>query len=208
MGNRICAALGSPAWREIDERWARGEIPTSECARQQFALVRAGAAEVDALVDDLRIDPAFPALAAELRAIGVEVEIASDGFDYYIARMLAAAGVADTPYIANHMGFRDGAIQLDFPHEGEGCGHCGTCKGAAVRRAHQRGRRVAYVGDGLSDICAAEVADVLFAKGKLAAHCDTRGLTYHPFDSMSDVRAWVGRRFALTTSQPEAEAAS
>ena len=193
MGNRICSLFCGPAWREIDARWARGEIPTSERARQQFAFVQADSNQIDTLVDACGIDPAFPALVSDLRFVGADVEIVSDGFDYYISRMLAEGGMSDIPYMANHLEFCNGAIELDFPNEHEGCGHCGTCKGVAVRRARARGRLVAYVGDGLSDVCAAEVADALFAKGNLAEHCDSNGLAYHSFDTLSDVRGWVGR---------------
>ena len=40
MGHVIFDAFADPTWRDIDDEWIRGEIPTSERARRQFALVR------------------------------------------------------------------------------------------------------------------------------------------------------------------------
>jgi 2-hydroxy-3-keto-5-methylthiopentenyl-1-phosphate phosphatase len=44
-------------------------------------------------------------------------------------------------------------------------------------------------GDGVSDLCLAREADVVFARGQLARLCDAEGIAYHP---LSDYRrAWV-----------------
>ena len=45
------------------------------------------------------------------------------------------------------------------------------------------------VGDGASDYKAALLADVVFAKGALAAWCARQGVTFTPFATLSDVRA-------------------
>ena len=44
-----------------------------------------------------------------------------------------------------------------------------------------------YVGDGRSDACAVEYCDVVFAKGILAASCTERGITHHPYRTLTDV---------------------
>ena len=60
-----------------------------------------------------------------------------------------------------------------------------------VRAARLGGRRVAYAGDGLSDLAAARIADLLFARDRLAAHCETEGIAYHAFSDMRDIHRWV-----------------
>ena len=191
MGHAIHDALGRPAWREIDARWVRGEITTSRRAHDQFALIDASQAEFEALVARHRIDPAFPPLVDDLRSQGAEVEIVSDGFDFYVSRMLAAAGLTDLPFTANQLGFRNGEIVLEFPHERTNGPTGAGWKAGHVRRAKARGRRVAYVGDGFSDLQAAPLADLLFAKSHLATHCDAHGIAYHSFSTLADVRTWV-----------------
>jgi 2-hydroxy-3-keto-5-methylthiopentenyl-1-phosphate phosphatase len=56
-----------------------------------------------------------------------------------------------------------------------------------VRAARDRGRIVIYVGDGLSDKCAASEADVVFAKRDLAAYCDENGVPYTKFEHLDEV---------------------
>ena len=195
MGHVLFDALATPEWRVIDDRWIRREIPTSVRARAQFDLVAPDRCAFHRLIDGQAVDPAFPSLARGLQSSGAEVRIASDGFGFYISRMLAAANLADLPVDSNRLDVRQGAIVLEFPQESAGCGHCGMCKALPVRRAKARGRRAVYVGDGYSDRCAVTEADVVFAKDSLAAHCQGHGIPYHAFASLADVQAWVTQQF-------------
>ena len=43
-------------------------------------------------------------------------------------------------------------------------------------------------GDGLSDLCMARRADVVFARGGLARLCAAEGIAYHPLDDFR--HAW------------------
>ncbi|MBM4436980.1 MAG: HAD-IB family phosphatase [Actinobacteria bacterium] len=194
MGHVLSSVLGRPVWRDIDARWGRREITTRQNASMQFALMQASQAQFDALIDAYHVDPMFAVLVADLRRRGARVMVASDGFDYYIERMLAQAGVRALPVVANHLEWTHGRPALNFPHEAAGDGHYGVNKASPVRHEQALGRRVVYAGDGLSDTPAAGIADILFAKGKLAAHCDVHGIGYLPFATMADVHAWVRSR--------------
>ena len=44
------------------------------------------------------------------------------------------------------------------------------------------------VGDGYSDLCAAEDAEVRFARASLITHLEREGFSYVPFENMHDVR--------------------
>jgi 2-hydroxy-3-keto-5-methylthiopentenyl-1-phosphate phosphatase len=68
-----------------------------------------------------------------------------------------------------------------------GCGRCGFCKGAVVDELHEHGYRVAMCGDGSADRCAAERADVVFARGRLPRYCDELGVPYLRFETFDDV---------------------
>jgi hypothetical protein len=51
------------------------------------------------------------------------------------------------------------------------------------------GRRVFYVGDGLSDLCAARGSTRVFACGTLASTLDEEGTAYVQFSTFDDIRA-------------------
>ena len=106
MGHVLFDALATPEWRVIDARWERREIPTSVRARAQFDLVTPDLSAFHRLIDEQAVDPAFPALTRGLQRSGAEVRIASDGFDIYITRMLAAAGLSDLTVDSNRLDLR------------------------------------------------------------------------------------------------------
>ena len=191
MGHVIFDAFADPTWRVIDDEWIRGDIPTSERARRQFALVQATEQEFLDLIARHAIDPAYAPLVADLRGRGVPLQIVSDGFDAYVRPMLARAGLADLPFQSNRLSFRNGAIELDFPHERPGHDPRGGWKAGPVRALQAEGWRVAYAGDGMSDLAAAHAADLLFARAQLAIHCRRERIAYHAFEDMRDVHDWV-----------------
>jgi 2-hydroxy-3-keto-5-methylthiopentenyl-1-phosphate phosphatase len=84
----------------------------------------------------------------------------------------------------------------EFPPPEPHCTHgCATCKPAALERLAPAGVLRAFVGDGLSDRHAARVADIVFAKGDLAAFCERAGIAYTPFDTLTAVAECVTPMF-------------
>jgi 2-hydroxy-3-keto-5-methylthiopentenyl-1-phosphate phosphatase len=70
----------------------------------------------------------------------------------------------------------------------------GHDKAAAVRAAQRGGRRVVFIGDGVSDHGPAEAADEVFAKPDLAAWCRGRGIRCREFRTFADVQAALAAR--------------
>jgi 2-hydroxy-3-keto-5-methylthiopentenyl-1-phosphate phosphatase len=185
------------AWLAIEEDWRAGRIGSRECLRGQLGLVRASAAEVDALVRHVGLDEGFSALLETCAAHALPVNIVSDGFDYCIERILRSApksvqGQLESVQVyASHLE-PHGASEwrVDFPHDPQVCAHgCATCKPAVMARLNPSGAPAVFIGDGLSDRFAAEAADVLFAKQKLDAYCRERSLPYVPYQTLADVAA-------------------
>ncbi|HMD87468.1 MAG TPA: hypothetical protein VKO18_22500, partial [Terriglobia bacterium] len=84
-----------------------------------------------------------------------------------------------------------------FPHSPEPCTHgCATCKAALIRRLREDRQLVIFVGDGMSDRFAVEVADVVFAKRHLLAHCRESGIACHPFETFKDVQVTLEKLLA------------
>ena len=44
------------------------------------------------------------------------------------------------------------------------------------------------IGDGFSDVCAANYADIVFAKKSLASYCWKNNITYFDYDDFGDVK--------------------
>jgi 2,3-diketo-5-methylthio-1-phosphopentane phosphatase len=181
--------FGRSGWQAIEAAWKRGEIGSRDCMDRQVALLEATPAELDAHLDAMAIDRAFPAFVAAAQAAGVPLAIVSDGLDHAIRRILAPHGLAGLPVVANRLQPQGAhGWRLEFPHGADGC--CsGNCKCACAARARATRSRVLLVGDGASDFCAAGVADLVFAKHRLIEHCRAAGIPYVPVTGFADALA-------------------
>jgi 2-hydroxy-3-keto-5-methylthiopentenyl-1-phosphate phosphatase len=123
-------------------------------------------------------------LIAQLRDRGAEVAVLSDGFGFYADEVCERLGVQ---VLTNAVDWSSGT--LEFPNLDRccPCSSCGTCKQAPIKDARRRGRTAIFVGDGVSDRKAALLADVLFAKGRLAEWCEFSGVEHVPFDTLAEV---------------------
>ncbi|HEX5587550.1 MAG TPA: MtnX-like HAD-IB family phosphatase [Acidimicrobiia bacterium] len=178
------AAAPHDEWWALHEQYERGEIESRECLVDQWALVTGTEADLRAAAGEVEIDPGFQPLVASLRAAGADVTVVSDGFGFYVHDVCAPLGLR---VLTNAVDFHTG--ELRFPHEDRccPCSSCGVCKQAPIKDARYEGKTTMLVGDGASDRKAALLADVVFAKGPLAAWCRASGVACVPFDTLTDV---------------------
>jgi 2,3-diketo-5-methylthio-1-phosphopentane phosphatase len=192
--DQILAQLAHPSWRGIEQQWMQGLIGSRECLERQIALVNAPVEELHAVIDAVALDIDFTAFCKFARKKQLPLYILSDGFDYVIRRVLKRAGVdryfrSGTTLFASALRIEGRRLEPSFPHNPEPCEHgCATCKAALIRRLREGRQPVIFVGDGMSDRFAVEVADVVFAKRHLLAHCRENGIACHPFDTFKDVQ--------------------
>jgi 2-hydroxy-3-keto-5-methylthiopentenyl-1-phosphate phosphatase len=182
VAEHLLMRYGDPSWRSYDQAWARGEIGAREGIRAQAAMLDAPTEElVRYALDHCPIDPTFAPFLRWATEARMPVTLVSDGFGFYIAPLLAAAGIVGVPVITNT--WRAGEMSFDNGH-GE-CVGCGTCKMRAVLEASGP---VAFVGEGDSDRFGALYADVVFAKDALVDWCRRDGVPFVPWTDFDDVR--------------------
>jgi len=182
---------GSFVWP--DEDWIAGRVSSQECYREQCACTRATQEQLDAFVDRQELDPDFPAFAEYCRANGHPLYVLSDGMDYYIERLFRRYGLERLPVFSNHLEVYGDRLVPSFPYADDSCGRCANCKGPHVDRHARPGDFVVYAGDGWSDPCGAQKADVIFAKGGLAEWCEEVGREYYPLTGFDEVLRVVSR---------------
>ncbi|MCX7597328.1 MAG: archease, partial [Armatimonadetes bacterium] len=69
----------------------------------------------------------------------------------------------------------------------DACPDCANCKLDHLTRLRSHFRRIIYIGDGHSDLCAARHADVVFAKSHLAEILSAEGRPFLGFENLSQV---------------------
>lgn len=163
---------------------------------------------LDSYLHSIPIDPSAKTLFAFLKEHNVPVVILSDGLSVYVNRYLELHGIMDVPVICNSAQITDsGEIAVEFPYAADGC-ECpsAVCKRNVVLTSSHPDERIIYIGDGLSDFCPVECADVIFAKGNLAAHCNANGLPHHSWKGLYEVLRELRKLLAGTRIRPRRQA--
>lgn len=144
------------------------------------------------------LDPGAAPLVAWAHQEKIPVHVVSDGFDVYIRPLLDRAGILEhvTSLHSNVLTWRGATFEASFPGASESCScFCASCKRNAMLTAMGDDDVAIYVGDGRSDTCAVQFADVVFAKGTLAAYCTQMRIPHHPYRSLQEVRIILQKRF-------------
>lgn len=177
---------------DVINLWKTGQISSKECLMEECRIARVTRQELEAFTDAQPLDAHFKSFVQFCRTQKIAIEIVSDGLDFYIERILKNHHLYSGFEVhANHLKFVDqNQIEPEFPYFEAGCGHCANCKGLHVRNAREQHDTVIYVGDGLSDRCGAEEADIVFAKTNrdLLRHCQQNQIPHHPFEHFGQVR--------------------
>jgi 2-hydroxy-3-keto-5-methylthiopentenyl-1-phosphate phosphatase len=201
--------FAAPAWRDIEEEWKAGRIGSRECMVRQIDLVRASPSEMDDFIASVDIDPEFPRFVHRFGGLGHTLMVLSDGLDRTIRTVLDRADV-NLPYFANHLQWLGGdRWRLTFPHAKATCATlAGNCKCSFAERRVAEGRPgeiTIMVGDGRSDFCVAERADLVLAKGSLREHCRSKDLPHYGFENFDEAAAllagWLDARGAATARE-------
>ena len=102
--------------------------------------------------------------------------------DYFINIILKKYNISGIPIITNHGEFVNGKLEISYPYAYEKCGS-GTCKCKAISDFRKHYKTIYYCGDGISDYCVADKADVIFAKSRLLNYCHKNNINCIEFEN-------------------------
>lgn len=181
------ARMSNPAaWRKMIDRYISGELKSQDCNRMLAELVQTTEPEAREVVLAIGIDPTFHEFVQYTQDQNAPLFIVSDGYDYYIEMLMREAGLEFLPYYCNRMQWTENGVKVEFPLNREDCengmAHC-KCQHITERF----GMRRVYIGDGISDICASQKCEVVYAKRNLLDFFQENGLPHQPFDTFLDI---------------------
>ena len=164
-----------------DERVLRaGHGSYGESLAAEVGSIRAHAATVSAwAVEHVQVRPGLHALAARYSPV-----IVSSGLPQLIAPVLAREGL-ELEVRSNDADPKPDGWRLRFRDEGP----CPVCGDMCKRRSLPEGSPLVYAGDGVSDHCAAQAADRVFARAWLAAQLRREGVPHEGFETLDDIAA-------------------
>jgi len=189
--NLLFEVCGNTESMQIEADFIAGRLANRPAMVRHFDIMHLSLDKYHDFLDThIHLDPGFDAFLQRLRAEEHPFFIVSAGFRQGVQRVLGAERLKGVEVYANDL--------LGFPYltpvfaRETDCtkpiGPCGNCKRACLAAIRQKtGRKLLYIGDGLTDRCAMEEADLLFAKDALADYCKAEGLPYIPFETFADV---------------------
>lgn len=135
------------------------------------------------------LDPAFKDFLRFAAERQFDCAIVSDGMDFYIRLLLEREGITDIPVFSNHLVFLDDqTLKLEFSLQDEECRLCAHCKRNRVVVTSADEDYTVYIGNGHSDMCAAQYCDFIFAKDSLLKFCEKERIPFSPFSNFRDVQ--------------------
>ena len=176
-------------WMIHEEAWKEGRIGSRQCLEAQLRSVRVTRANLAKYVKQIPLDPFAAKLFRTLRRRCIPFIIVSDSFTVIIRTILRHHGILQAKVFANELKFKKDRLIPAFPFHSKECRRrCAHCK--KVHILEHKDRTTVYVGDGLSDVCPALEADIVFAKDSLASHLETEGKSHTAFSDLGEVCAF------------------
>lgn len=180
---RTFAACGM----KYSDLWAAGKISTREEIESSFKTITASREEMESALAAIQIDPCFPEFIQFCREKGCPVAILSDGLDWAINFVLERGGVSGLPLYSNRIRFTEDGFEFEFPYYDPGTPLYGVGKRKVVEQFRDAGSKVVLVGDGRTDMEAAEVADYVIASNELLSYCRERGIPHLPYRNFCEI---------------------
>jgi 2-hydroxy-3-keto-5-methylthiopentenyl-1-phosphate phosphatase len=181
--------FAQPPCAQLNLQWIRGEISTRQELEGCFATIKASRAEMESALVGIPIDSAFTAFLGFCGQRGYRFAILSDGVDWIINFILERHGIDGLTVYSNELRFEADGLRVSFPFFDPESPLRGVSKPAIIRRHQAEGFKVVFVGDGLTDIEAVEVADIVYARDKLLQYCRERGIEAVAFSGFADLMA-------------------
>ena len=175
-------------WVAFEKAWETGKIGSRECLEGQLQSVRVTQQVLSRYLSTVRVDPFFQKLLALLKQKDIGWMITSDSFDFLIEKILRSNGIPSALVYANRLAFQNDRLIPSFPFHSPDCSRCAHCK--KVHVLEHQDKTTVYVGDGLSDVCPARHADLVFAKGALLDSLRKENKPCVPFRHLGSVAAF------------------
>jgi 2-hydroxy-3-keto-5-methylthiopentenyl-1-phosphate phosphatase len=184
--------FAAPSFTYYVEQWENGIISSAQEIEGCFASIKATQIEMEAFLSTVSIDFCLKELIRFCEEKNIPFAIVSDGLSWYINYILNCHGINNVTVYANEINFHSNRFRFSFPWFDIQEPFCGTSKKAIVRNFQNLGFSVVFIGDGLSDVGAAETTDVLFSRGFLSEYAKTNNIKGLPFSSLCDVLELLG----------------
>ncbi len=181
----------------ICEEFTSNIITARHCNLRELDLIEGFNFETfNKYLDEEELDEYFKEFSEYCKLNNYEITLLSEGLDYYIKYILDRENL-NLKYFSNKLIVKEITeennkklkLTCEFPYPDEHCTYCGMSKrNIIINNTNELENEVSvFIGDGTSDFCASNYADIVFAKKRLASYCWKNNITYYDFKNFKDV---------------------
>ncbi|MDI2586392.1 2-hydroxy-3-keto-5-methylthiopentenyl-1-phosphate phosphatase [Psychrobacillus sp. NEAU-3TGS] len=187
----IMKKFAPPEYLPIKENILAQKQSIREGVAQMFALLPTSLKDqiVSYLLEHAQIREGFAEFISYTKQHNIPLYIVSGGIDFFVNPMLETFGPFSEVY-CNESDFSGDVIQIKFPY---GCDDqctnqgCGCCKPSIIRKLQDTDALSIVIGDSITDLEAAKLADIVIARDFLIKKCEELHIPFEPFESFHDV---------------------
>ncbi len=187
--NMVLDKFASKNWREIEDRVTAGKLEEKKALQAEFDLVNVPLKNVLKYIKEyVEIDLTFLDFAKWCTNKNINLIVLSGGFSEFIKIVFSKFGITDIPFYSNSINVKNSkwtVIPSPIKKIKNLCNHCKT---QHLTQAKKSGCKIVYIGDGNTDRCPAENADIIFAKDSLRLHMQKLEKEYYSFENFKSVQ--------------------
>jgi 2-hydroxy-3-keto-5-methylthiopentenyl-1-phosphate phosphatase len=174
-------------WRRIEDDYLHGKLTVEQSNKLQFALIKEPKERLQEFVrQHIELRPGFMELVRYCQESAIPFAIVSSGLDFYIEPVLAQIGMPDLELHCGQTSFGKNGIAVSYT-DLEGNIVNEGFKYKCLTWLKKRGKNIIYIGDGLSDLEAASLADHIFATGHLVKLLGAQSIPCSSFSDFHDL---------------------
>lgn len=180
-----------PEWEGLKDAILDRSMSIEKGVGDMFSLLPSRQKDelIDYLLHTATIREGFGDFVQFAKEEGIPLYIVSGGIDFFVRPLLDGYGPFAGIY-CNEADFTGPFISINWPYPCDGeCGNggCGCCKPSVLRSLSiPVGAEVVAIGDSVTDLEMAKVADKVLARDYLADTCNELGIPHIPFESFHD----------------------
>ena len=171
------------SWKQLPKNVVKGNIGSKSAYILIKEKIKGEVSEMQNYVREFEIEDGFLEFFNFVSG-RYDFEIVSDGFSFYIKEILKKWGIS-ARFWASELIKENSGFNFIFPNESDFCNLCATCKLKIIRNNSEK--FTVFIGNGISDRCIVESADIVFAKSRLKQICQMKGISFFQFENFYEI---------------------
>ncbi|MEY8347579.1 2-hydroxy-3-keto-5-methylthiopentenyl-1-phosphate phosphatase [Bacillus cereus] len=190
----IMENFAPPKAEEIKRRILSQDLSIQDGVSQLFKLLPTTLHDniIKFLKETANIRAGFQEFIQFINENNISFYVISGGMDFFVYPLLQEL-VPKQHIYCNTTDFSGKNIEVKWPHPcDEHCNYnCGLCKSTLIRNLSSRDDFHIVIGDSITDLQAAKLADKVFARDFLITKCQEHQIPYTAFETFYDIQAEV-----------------